>query len=109
VYGVRLNDVDGGRWCCLGFGIGEEVSSLSAGTLVPNSEVSARMARVRRRELWMRKLRRNAQRDGEVDRVLETNGRALVPIWAHESPSTADRVELAVRLHLKELRSRQQP
>lgn len=52
-------------------------------------------------DFWDRKLKRNQERDLEVDRLLDEGGWKVVRIWEHEAVSeAADRVEAAVRSRL---------
>jgi DNA mismatch endonuclease (patch repair protein) len=50
------------------------------------------------RDWWLRKLRRNVQRDGEKDRALIGLGWTTVHVWEHETvQAAADRIEREVR------------
>lgn len=49
------------------------------------------------REFWRQKLKRNSERDAEVDGFLGESGWTVIRIWEHENPGTAaDRIEAAV-------------
>lgn len=49
-------------------------------------------------EFWERKLKRNRERDGETNRLLQEHGWEVLRIWEHENPvEAADRVEAIVR------------
>ena len=52
-------------------------------------------------DFWDRKLKRNQERDLEVDRLLDERGWKVVRIWEHEDvTAAADRVEGIVRSRL---------
>ena len=53
-------------------------------------------------EWWEQKLKRNQERDAEIDRTLRENGWEVVRVWEHEDPvEAADRVEGTVRSQLR--------
>jgi DNA mismatch endonuclease (patch repair protein) len=52
-------------------------------------------------DFWDRKLKRNQERDLEVDRLLDERGWKVVRIWEHEDANAAaDRVEAVVHSRL---------
>jgi len=52
-------------------------------------------------DFWDRKLKRNQERDLEVDRLLDARGWKVVRVWEHEdAAAAADRVEEVVRSRL---------
>lgn len=52
-------------------------------------------------DFWDHKLKRNQERDAEVDRLLGEQGWEVVRVWEHESAAAAaDRVEDVVRFRL---------
>jgi DNA mismatch endonuclease (patch repair protein) len=49
-------------------------------------------------EFWEQKLKRNRERDREIDRLLRERGWEVLRVWEHEDPvDAADRVETALR------------